>query len=58
MPGIRTSVAGMSPAKMLQVTVVTMAAIACWSLKKNVIGTSKATAMVAVRPGIDPTKIP
>ncbi len=48
----------MSPAKMLHVTVVTIAAMAGMSSKKKVIGTISATAIVAVRPGIAPTKMP
>ena len=48
----------MSPAKIAMATQVTMAPTAGTGSMKNVTGTSRATAMVAVRPGIDPTNRP
>ena len=48
----------MSPAKIAQATSVTTAAIAWTGSRWNVIGTSSATAIVAVRPGIAPMKTP
>ncbi len=58
MPGIRNSAPGMSPAKIAIATVVTIAAIAGTGSMKKVTGTSSAVAMVAVRPGIEPTNRP
>jgi hypothetical protein len=57
-PGIRTSAPGISPAKIAIASMVTMAARAGTGSMKNVTGTSKAVAMVAVRPGIAPTNKP
>ena len=57
-PGIRSSVPGMSPAKIAMAVAVTMAAIAGTGSMKKVTGTSSAVAMVAVRPGIAPTNMP
>ena len=51
MPGIRSSVPGMSPAKIAIAVAVTIAAIAGTGSMKKVIGTSSAVAIVAVRPG-------
>ena len=48
----------MSPAKIAIAVAVTMAPSAGTGAMKNVIGTSSAVAMVAVRPGIAPTKMP
>src|SRR6185369_9146966 len=49
---------GMSPAKIAIAVAVTMAAIAGIGAMKNVTGTSRAVAIVAVKPGIAPTKSP
>jgi hypothetical protein len=57
-PGMRTSAPGMSPAKIAMASMVTMAAKAGTGSIKNVTGTSRAVAMVAVSPGIDPTNSP
>ena len=58
MPGMRKSVAGMSPAKMAIALAVTIAPMAGTGSMKKVTGTSKAVAMVAVRPGMAPTSRP
>ena len=50
--------AGMSPANMAIAVAVTIAPIAGTGGMKNVIGTRSAVAMVAVRPGIEPTNMP
>ena len=55
---MRNSAPGMSPAKIAMATQVTIAPIAGTGSMKNVMGTSSATAMVAVRPGIEPTNSP
>src|SRR5258706_8613503 len=49
---------GMSPAKIAIAVAVTMAAMAGIGAMKNVTGTRSAVAIVAVRPGIAPTKRP
>jgi hypothetical protein len=48
----------MSPEKIAMAVAVTMAAMAGMGGMKNVTGTSKAVAMVAVRPGSAPTNKP
>ena len=48
----------MSPEKMAIAVAVTIAAIAGIGGMKNVIGTSNAVAIVAVKPGTDPTNNP
>ena len=48
----------MSPAKMAIAVAVTIAATAGIGGMKNVTGTSRAVAIVAVRPGTAPTKRP
>src|SRR5262245_49317921 len=48
----------MSPAKIAIAVAATMAPSAGIGAMKNVMGTSSAVAMVAVRPGIAPTKMP
>ena len=58
MPGMRNKQPGMSPEKMAMAVAVTMAAMAGMGAMKNVTGTSKAVAMVAVRPGTEPTNSP
>lgn len=58
MPGIRISVPGTSPAKIAVVVVATMALMAIIGSMKYVNGTSRATAMVAVRPGMAPMNVP
>src|SRR5262245_45466636 len=50
--------AGMSPAKIAIAVAATMAPNAGTGGMKNVTGTRSAVAMVAVRPGIAPTKMP
>ncbi len=55
---MRNKQPGMSPEKMAMAVAVTMAAIAGMGAMKNVTGTSKAVAMVAVRPGTEPTNKP
>src|SRR5665647_688059 len=51
---MRTNAAGMSPAKMAMADTVTMATSAGTGSMKKVKGTRRATAMVAVRPGMAP----
>lgn len=58
MPGMRSNAPGMSPAKMAMATVVTIAAIAGTGAMKKVKGINNAAAIVAVRPGMDPTNKP
>ena len=58
MPGMRSSVPGMSPAKIAMALAATMAPIAGTGSMKKVTGTSSAVAMVAVSPGIAPTNRP
>ncbi len=58
MPGILSSVPGMSPAKIAMAVAVTIEAMAGTGSMKKVIGTRSAVAMVAVRPGMAPTNIP
>ena len=48
----------MSPAKMAHATIETTAARATTGSSQYVIGTKRATDMVAVRPGIDPINTP
>ena len=48
----------MSPEKIAIAVAVTMAATAGTAGMKNVTGTSRATAMVALRPGTAPTNSP
>ena len=55
---MRTRVVGISPAKMAHAARVTMAAIAWISPRKNVRGMRRATAIVAVRPGMAPMTRP
>src|SRR6266545_3065367 len=55
---MRSIAAGMSPAKIAMAVAVTMAPRAGTGGMKNVTGTSNAVAMVAVKPGIAPTKMP
>ena len=55
---MRIRAPGISPAKIAIAVAVTMAAIAGTGGMKNVIGTSNAVAIVAVRPGIAPTNNP
>src|SRR4029450_4735942 len=55
---MRSIAAGMWPAKMARAVAVTMAPRAGTGGIKNVTGTSNAVAMVAVKPGIAPTKMP
>ena len=50
--------AGISPAKIAIAVAVTMAPSAGTGSMKNVTGTRSAVAMVAVSPGIAPTKMP
>src|SRR5438105_13289353 len=49
---------GISPEKIAIAVAVTMAAVAGIGAMKNVTGTSKAVAIVAVNPGTAPTKSP
>src|ERR1700752_3038375 len=55
---MRSSAPGMSPEKIAIAVAVTMAAIAGTGGMKKVIGTSSAVAIVAVRPGTQPTNRP
>src|SRR4051794_41760929 len=55
---MRSIAAGMSPAKIAMAVAATIAPSAGTGGMKNVIGTSRAVAIVAVSPGIAPTKIP
>ena len=55
---MRSMAAGMSPAKIAIAVAVTMAPSAGTCGMKKVIGTSRAVAMVAVSPGMAPTKMP
>jgi hypothetical protein len=55
---MRSIAPGMSPAKMAMVVAATMAPSAATGGMKNVTGTSRAVAMVAVRPGMAPTNRP
>ena len=55
---MRTRAPGRSPAKIAMAVAVTIAAIAGCGAMKKVTGTSSAVAMVAVRPGMPPTKRP
>ena len=55
---MRSIAAGMSPAKIAIAVAATIAPSAGTGGMKKVIGTSSAVAMVAVRPGIAPTKMP
>src|SRR3979409_800533 len=55
---MRSIAAGMSPAKIAMAVAATMAPSAGTGGMKKVMGTSNAVAMVAVRPGIAPTKMP
>ena len=55
--GLRTAL-GMSPAEMAQASSVTTAASAASGDRKYVIGTMRATAMVAERPGMEPNNVP
>jgi hypothetical protein len=55
---MRTSAAGMSPAKIAIADMVTIAATAGSGSRKNAIGTSSAVASVAVSPGMAPTNMP
>src|SRR5215213_948054 len=57
-PGMRSRQLGMSPAKIAIAVAVTIEATAGTGGMKNVTGTSSAVAMVAVSPGIAPTKRP
>ena len=58
MPGIRSSVPGMSPAKTAMASQAMMAARAGIGSRKMAIGMMSETAMTAVRPGIAPITIP
>ena len=55
---MRSKALGMSPEKMAIAVAVTMAATAGTGGMKKVTGTSRAVAMVAVRPGMAPTNRP
>jgi hypothetical protein len=55
---MRNKAPGISPEKIAIAVAVTMAATAGTGGMKKVIGTSSAVAMVAVRPGIQPTNKP
>src|SRR5512144_2546385 len=55
---MRSRQPGMSPAKIAIAVAVTIAAIAGIGAMKNVTGTSSAVAIVAVSPGMAPTKRP
>ena len=55
---MRSSALGMSPEKIAIAVAVTMAATAGTGGMKKVTGTSRAVAIVAVRPGIAPTNKP
>src|SRR2546423_13270837 len=55
---MRSSAPGMSPEKIAIAVAVTIAATAGTGGMKNVIGTSSAVAIVAVRPGMQPTNRP
>jgi hypothetical protein len=55
---MRSIAAGMSPAKIAIAVAVTMAPSAGTGAMKNVTGTRRAVAIVAVRPGIAPTNMP
>ena len=55
---MRTSAAGMSPAKMAMADMVTMATRDESGSMKKVKGTRSAAAIVAVSPGMAPTKRP
>ncbi len=55
---MRTSAPGRSPAKIAMAVAVTIEAIAGTGGMKKVTGTSRAVAMVAVRPGMAPTNRP
>src|SRR5688500_16065083 len=55
---MRSRQLGMSPAKIAMAVAVTMEAIAGTGSMKKVTGTSRAVAMVAVRPGTAPTNRP
>jgi hypothetical protein len=57
-PGIRSKAPGISPEKIAMAVAVTIAAIAGTGGIKKVMGTSKAVAIVALKPGIAPTKSP
>jgi len=57
-PGIRTSVVGISPAKIAQATIVTIPANAGSGSSQKASGTNNATPMVAVSPGIAPKNTP
>jgi hypothetical protein len=55
---MRNSAPGTSPANIAIAVAVTMHATAGSGGMKNVTGTSSAVAIVALRPGIDPTNRP
>src|SRR5215212_11036341 len=55
---MRSIAAGMSPAKIAMAVAATIAPSAGTGGMKNVIGTRSAVAIVAVNPGMAPTKIP
>jgi hypothetical protein len=55
---MRSKAPGISPAKIAIALAVTITAIAGMGGMKNVTGTSRAVAIVAVRPGIAPTNSP
>ena len=57
-PGMRSSVPEMSPAKIAMALAAMIAPIAGTGSMKKVIGTSSAVAIVAVRPGSAPTTRP
>ncbi len=58
MPGIRSSVVGMSPAKIAQATIVAIPARAGTGGSQKVTGTNSATPIVAVSPGMLPIATP
>jgi hypothetical protein len=57
-PGMRSSAPGMSPEKIAMAEAVMMVAMAAMGESQKVTGTSSAVAMVAERPGSEPTTRP
>ncbi|CLQ08136.1 Uncharacterised protein [Mycobacterium tuberculosis] len=58
MPGMRSNAPGISPAKIAIAEQATIAPTAATGSMKKVSGTSRAVAIVAVRPGTAPTNSP
>ena len=58
MPGMRSRQPGMSPEKIAMAEAVMMVATAAMGERWKVTGTSSAVAMVAERPGREPTTSP